>query len=265
MKYQVNQQKLIEYKNITVSRNNRAVLNGINLTINLGEHTAILGPNGAGKSFLIKTITREYYPHYDALNSYLRILGKDNWNIFELRNQLGIVSSDLANTHTRNFTGYQAILSGFFSSVGIWVYDEVTPPMEQKAWEVMEKLEISHLTERKMNELSTGEIRRILIGRALVHNPKALLLDEPSASLDFRAAHDLRELLRKIANGGTSVIVVTHNLTDIIPEINRVILIKDGNIYKDGLKRKVLTSKSLNQLFDIPLKIAVEKGYYHIS
>ena len=264
MKKLVSQRKLIEYRNVTVSKNSRIVLNGINLVISLGEHAAILGPNGAGKSFLIKTITRECYPFYDATNSYLRILGKENWNIFELRNQLGIVSSDLVNMHTRNVTGRQVILSGFFSSVGIWAHDVVTPLMEQKVQEVLKRLEISHLIERKMSELSTGEVRRILIGRALVHDPKALLLDEPSASLDFRAAHELRELLGKIANEGTSVIIVTHNLTDIIPVIDRVILIKEGSIFLDGLKEKVLTSRSLNQLFSMPLKIIVEDGYYHM-
>ena len=259
------QQKLIEYRNITVSQNNRVVLNGINLSINLGEYVAILGPNGAGKSFLIKTITRENYPHSGAPNSYVRILGKENWNIFELRSLLGIVSSDMVTTHTRDFSGWQTILSGFFSSTGIWACHTVTPVMERKTREIMGQLEISHLAERKMNEISTGEVRRILIGRALVHDPKALVLDEPSASLDFRAARELREILSKIANTGTSIIMVTHNLTDIIPEITRVILLKDGNVFEDGTKEEVLTSESLHRLFGIPLKVINRDGYYHIS
>ena len=258
------QQKLIEYRNITVSQNNRVVLNGINLSVNLGENVAILGPNGAGKSFLIKTITRENYPHSGAPNSYVRILGKENWNIFELRSLLGIVSSDMVTTYTRDFSGWQTILSGFFSSVGIWSNHKVTLAMERKTREVMEQLEISHLAERKMNEISTGEVRRILIGRALVHDPKALVLDEPSASLDFRAARELREILRKIANTGTSIIMVTHNLTDIIPEITRVILLKDGNVFEDGTKEEVLTSESLHRLFGIPLKVIKRDGYYHV-
>lgn len=260
-----NQQKLIEYRNITVSQNNRVVLNGINLSINLGECVAILGPNGAGKSFLIKTITREKYPHSGVPNSYVRILGKENWNIFELRRLLGIVSSDMVTTYTRGFSGWQTILSGFFSSIGIWSYHKVTPVMERKTREIMEQLEISHLAGRKMNEISTGEVRRILIGRALVHDPKALVLDEPSASLDIRAARELREILSKIANTGTSIIMVTHNLTDIIPEITRVVLLKDGSIFEDGTKEEVLTSESLHRLFGIPLEVIKRDGYYHIS
>jgi len=258
-------QKLIEYRNITVSQNNRIILNGINLSIDLGEYVAILGANGAGKSFLIKTITREKYPHSGIPNSYIRILGKEDWNIFELRSLLGIVSSDMVATHSRDSSGQQTILSGFFSSIGIWSYHKVTPAMERKTQEIMEQLEISHLAKRKMNEISTGEARRILIGRALVHDPKALILDEPSASLDFRAARELREILRKIANTGTSIIMVTHNLSDIIPEITRVILLKDGTVFKDGTKKEVLTSESLYSLFGIPLKVTKKDGYYHIS
>ena len=259
------QQKLIEYHNIFVSQNNRMVLNGISLSIDLGEHVAILGPNGAGKSFLIKTITREKYPHFGTPDSYVRILGKENWNIFELRSLLGIVSSDMVATHSRSFSGQQTILSGFFSSTGIWSYHKVTPVMEQKTREVIGQLEISHLAERKMNEISTGEARRILIGRALVHNPKALVLDEPSASLDFRATRELREILRKIANTGISIIMVTHNLSDIVPEMNRVILLKDGIVFEDGTKDEVLTSESLHRLFDIPLEVVKRDGYYYIS
>ncbi len=257
-------QKLIEYRNITVSQNNRLVLNGINLAINLGEHVAILGPNGAGKSFLIKTITRENYPLSGTPDCYVRILGKESWNVFELRSLLGIVSSELVTAHSGNSSGWQTILSGFFSSIGIWSYHRVTPAMERKARAVMERLEISHLAERKMNELSTGEVRRLLIGRALVHDPKALVLDEPSASLDFRAASELRAILSKIANTGTSIIMITHNLADIIPEITRVILLKDGSVFEDGSKQAVLTSESLHRLFGIPLKVIKRDGYYHL-
>ena len=259
------QQKLIEYRNITVSQNNHVVLNGINLSINLGEHVAILGPNGAGKSFLIKTITRENYPYAGVPDSYIRILGKEHWNVFELRSLLGIVSQDMARTYAGDFSGLQAVLSGFFSSVEIWPYHQVTPAMKQKAWEAMEQLEISHLAERKMSQISSGEVQRVLIARALVHTPKALILDEPSVSLDFRAARELREILRRIANMGTNIIVVTHNSADIIPEITRVIMLKDGNIFQDGTKEEVLTSKTLHHLFGLPLKVIQRDGYYHIT
>ncbi len=255
---------MIEYQDVTVSRNNRIVLDSITLSISLGEHAAILGPNGSGKSSLIKTITRECYPHQGIPGSYLRILGKEHWNVFKLRTLLGIVSDDLIESHTRDFSCRQIILSGFFSSTGIWPHHKVTPIMKRKTQEVMELLEIPHLAERNINEISTGETRRILIGRALVHDPKALVLDEPNTSLDIHASYGLRKILRKIAGRGTSIIMVTHNLTDIIPEITRVILLKAGHVFEDGTKEKILTSKSLSSLFGTPFEVVERDGYYYL-
>ena len=257
-------QPLIEYRNVIVSKNARVVLNGITLSIDCGEHVAILGPNGAGKSFLIRTITRECYPHAGVPDSYIRILGKEDWNVFELRSLLGIVTEDLIALCTKNFTCREIILSGFFSSIGIWPYHHVTRAMERKAREIMGLLEIAHLAERNMNQISTGEARRILIGRALVHDPQALVLDEPTSSLDFHAAHKLRNILSKIAGAGTSMIMVTHNTADVIPEIERVILLKAGRVFRDGDKEKVLTSESLSPLFDMPLEVVKRDGYYYI-
>jgi len=258
------QPSLIEYRNVIVSKNDRVVLNGITLAISSGEHVAILGPNGAGKSFLIRTITRECYPHAGVPGSYVRILGREDWNVFALRSLLGIVTDDLMALCTRNFTCREIILSGFFSSIGVWPYHHVTRAMEKKAREIMALLEISHLAGRNMNEISTGEARRVLIGRALVHDPQALVLDEPTSSLDFHAAHNLRNILSKIASTGTGIIMVTHNTVDIIPEIDRVILLKAGRVFQDGNKEKVLTSEALSHLFGTPLEVMKRDGYYYI-
>ena len=127
--------------------------------------------------------------------------------------------------------------------------------MEAKASEVMETLEIAHLGGRNTNEMSSGEARRILIGRALVHDPQALVLDEPSSSLDLRATHELREILRKLAASGIGIIMVTHHLPDIIPEMRRVVLFRDGRIFRDGLKHEVLESAALTQLFGLPVEV----------
>ncbi|MDP6043812.1 MAG: ATP-binding cassette domain-containing protein [Dehalococcoidales bacterium] len=255
---------LLEYRGVTVSQNNRVVLHDITFTINLGEHVAILGPNGAGKSFLIRTITRECYPHSGIPGSYVRILGKDMWNVSQLRTMLGIVNSNLVTGCTGGFSGRQIMLSGFFSSIGIWPHHKVTPVMERKVNKVMALLEISHLAERKMNAISTGELRRILIGRALVHDPRALVLDEPSINLDFHAASELRRVMRKIADTGKNIIIVTHNLPDIIPEITRVILLKDGRVFEDGPKETILTSSSLSRLFGTSLEVVKRDRYYHL-
>ncbi|MDD4254276.1 MAG: ATP-binding cassette domain-containing protein, partial [Methanofollis sp.] len=160
--------------------------------------------------------------------------------------------------------GRDVVLSGFFSSVGLFRH-EVTPAMEGRTEEILNFLEIEHLAARPMTRMSTGEARRFLIGRALVHDPVALILDEPTNSLDLHALHHVRSTLRKIARSGTGVIMVTHNLHDIIPEISRVVLMKDGRIYGDGPKEEVLTDEVIGGLFDVPVHIREEGGWYYAS
>jgi iron complex transport system ATP-binding protein len=255
---------LIEFHNVTIARGEKLGLDGVNLSIASGEHIAILGPNGSGKSTLIKAITRELYPLQTHGPSSVRILGREAWNVFELRPHLGIVTNDLMQLCTRNYSTREIVLSGFFSSVGIWPNHVVTPAMEKKTSEVIELLEITSLADRNVDELSSGEARRVLIARALVHAPEALVLDEPTASLDFRAVRELREILRKITAAGTSMILVTHHLEDIIPEIERVVILKDGRIVRDGAKKDVLTSEELSRLFDLPAEVLERSGYYHL-
>jgi iron complex transport system ATP-binding protein len=256
-----NHTPLIEFRDVTVKRNGKTVLDSISLAIDSGEQVAVLGPNGSGKSSLIKTIVRECYP---LLGSGLRILGSDVWNLFDLRAQMGVVSNDLIERCTCNYPAREVVMSGLFGSVGVWPNHEVTPEIERRTDEVLALMEIEHLAGRPVEEMSTGEARRVVIGRALVHNPRALVLDEPTTSLDFHAKHELRKMLRKLAQSGIGIVMVTHNLTDIIPEIGRVVLLKDGRVYKDGPKSEVLTAELLTTLFGTPVEVTRRNGYYHI-
>jgi len=255
---------LIELANVTVQRGPRVVLDGFTLSIAQGEHVAILGPNGSGKSTLVKLISRDLYPRMKPEPWSLRILGSDHWDLFELRNQLGLVSNDWMQMCTRDFSGFEIVLSGFFGSVGIWPHQTVTAAMEDTARAVMETLEISHLAERATDHMSSGEARRFLIARALVHGPQALILDEPTTSLDLRATCELRDILSKLAQSGIGIIMVTHHLPDIIPEMERVVLIRRGRIVRDGLKHKVLEAGTLSELFGIPVEVLERGGYYHV-
>ena len=256
-------QPLLDLHNITVRRGERPALDGLTLAIPQGEHAAILGPNGSGKSTLVKVIARELFPIQKAEPWHARILGRERWNLFELRNQLGLVSNDWMQMCTRDYSGYEIVLSGFFGSVGIWPNHEVTPEMQAKARQVMDLLEIAHLAKRNTIEMSSGEARRILIARALVHDPRALIFDEPANSLDLHAGLGLREILRKLTRGGISLLMVTHHLPDIVPEIERVIMLRDGRMECDGPKREVLTSERLSRLFQAPVEVVERAGYYH--
>jgi len=255
---------LLDLLNVTVQRGDNVVLHDVTLSVAQREHVAILGPNGSGKSTLIKLIAREIYPRLKAEPWRLEILGRDRWHLYDLRSHLGIVSNDWMQMCNRDYSGHESILSGFFGSVGVWPYHEVTPEMERKAAEVMELLEITHLAGRPTNEMSSGEARRILIGRALVHDPQALVLDEPTSSLDLRSMHELREILRKLTRKGISLLLVTHHLPDIIPEIERVVLMRDGRVHRDGPKAEVLQAAPLGELFEMPVEVLERAGYYHV-
>ncbi len=254
---------LIELRNVTVMRGDNIALRNLSLTIGAGEHVAILGPNGCGKSTLIKTITRECYPLAEP-GATVTILGERFWNVVDLRSMLGIVSNDLMAQCTREITGFEIVLSGFFSSIGIWPNHHVTEKQRRKALDVLRFLEAAHLADKPVEEMSSGEARRMLIGRALVHDPKALLLDEPSTSLDLFAQHELRENVRKLARAGIAIILVTHHLSDIIPEIDRVIMMQNGGISDDGAKQDVLTAATLGKLFGVKVQLAQRDGYYHL-
>ena len=254
---------LIEFERISVMRGKTVALAGVSLKIGIGEHVAILGPNGCGKSTLIKTITRECYPLFEE-GSSVRILGKECWNVFELRTLLGIVSNDLMTACTREFSGRDIVLSGFFSSIGIWPHQEIISTMYEDAKRAMGMLEISHLAHRSMDEMSSGEARRLLIARALVHHPRALILDEPSVALDLSAQHELRVILRKLAQSGIAIVMVTHHVSDMIPEIQRVVLMDRGRIAADGPTKEILVESRLSKLFGRPLQLSERDGYYNL-
>src|SRR5581483_9718531 len=213
---------------------------------------------------LIKLVSRELYPRLKPEPWSLRILGRDRWHLFDLRHHLGIVSHDWMQMCTRDFSGYEIVLSGFFGSVGILPNHEVTAEMEQQAREVMELLEITHLADRNTNEMSSGEARRMLIARALVHGPQALVLDEPTNSLDLHAMRELRDILRKLAARGIGIIMVTHHLPDIIPEMQRVVLMRGGRVVGDGPKEEVLDAQALTAVFGVPVEVLERAGYFHV-
>jgi iron complex transport system ATP-binding protein len=254
---------LIDLKNIRVIRGDNVALDDFSLRIAAGEHVAILGPNGCGKSTLIKTITRDCYPIVRE-GSSMTILGRDRWNIFELRSILGIVSNDLMLDVTGETSGRDVVLSGFFSSTRIFDHQTVEPGQKLRADAVLERLGVPHLADRPVAEMSSGEAKRILIARALVHDPKTLVFDEPSNSLDVYAQHGLREAMRALAQSGIGVILVTHHLSDVIPEIDRVVLMRKGKVQADGRKADLLEPKQISNLFGIQVDITRRDGYYHL-
>ena len=244
-------------------RGERAALKNISLRIESEEHVCILGPNGCGKSTLIKTITRECYPLAKE-GSAMRILGRERWDIFELRGHLGIVSPDLLASCTTDSTGRDVVLSGFFSSTRIFPHHHPDSNHLERANAALARLGISHLSERPLLQMSSGEAKRTLIARALAHQPETLLFDEPSNALDIAAQFQLRETMRELAQSGLAILLVTHHVSEIIPEIERVIMLKSGKVLADGPKESVLTEANLLALFGVNVQLHREDGYFHL-
>ncbi len=253
----------MDLRNIRVMRGQKIALDDFSLRIGPDEHVAILGPNGCGKSSLIKTITRECYPVAQPESS-ISILGEESWDVFALRARLGIVSNDLMLSCTGDASGREVVLSGFFSSTGIFSNHTVNAKQRELADSALAALKIEHLAERPVCEMSSGEARRVLIARALVHKPGALLFDEPCNSLDLSAQQSLRQTMRTLANSGTAIILVTHELADIVPEIQRVVLMNRGRVVADGPKEEILQVERLAALFGVNVEMARRDGHYHL-
>jgi iron complex transport system ATP-binding protein len=254
---------LLDFRNLRVMRGQKPALDDFTLRIDADEHVAILGPNGCGKSTLIKTITRECYP-VARTDSSMSILGEKSWDVFDLRKRLGIVSNDLMLSCTGDASGLDVVLSGFFSSTAIYPNHTVERKQSELAEAALAGLKIAHLADRPVCEMSSGEARRVLIARALVHKPRALLFDEPCNSLDLVAQQSLRHTMSALANAGTAIILVTHELADIVPEIQRVVLMQQGKIEADGPKEDILQVDRLAKLFGVNVEMARRNGHYHL-
>jgi iron complex transport system ATP-binding protein len=257
---------LIDIHNATIYRGDTRVFDNFSLVVGQHEQVAILGPNGCGKTTLLKTLNREIYPVVKE-NSWIRILGRERWNVWDLRAHIGIVSHELQMRYTKTNTGLHVVLSGFLSSIGIHglLSGRIGKEQQHRALVVMDELSISDLADKPLAEMSTGQQRRCLLARALVHDPDTLILDEPTAGLDLTASFDLLARIRGLAEAGKSILLVTHQLNEIPPHIRRVILLRQGRIVADGDKRKVLTAEKLYRTYDTKIRVSEVDGYYLAS
>jgi iron complex transport system ATP-binding protein len=264
----VEEPPILELADATVIKDDAVVLDGISLTIRPGEHTAIVGPNGAGKSTLVNLLTHEDRPLARGGGPPpIRLFGSDRWNVFDLRSRFGIVSADLHQRFVNGnsvgrITARDAVLSRFFSGHGFVFAADITPAMHDAADAVLERMGVLHLAGTTIDRMSTGEARRVLIARALVTGPEALLLDEPTTGLDLVARHQFLESIREVARRGTTLILVTHRVEEIIPEIESVVLLRRGRVAAAGPKAATLTDANLTAVFEAPIALTEAAGYY---
>lgn len=251
---------ILQLENATVYRGPAKVFEDICLSIELGVSTAIVGPNGAGKSTLLKLLARELYPSAGSV----KIFGRDRWNVWELRKRLGLVSPDLQHNYAPAAIGKDVVLSGFHSSVNVHDHQQFEGSQLAFADKVIQELGIEHLRGKSFSRMSTGEQRRHLLARALVNDPEALILDEPTSGLDLQASFQYLETARQLMSAGKTLVLVTHHIHEIPPEISQVVLLKAGMVVGQGSKSEMLTNERLSSLFDIPLEVVSANGYFQV-
>lgn len=257
--------KALEMKGVSVVRDGKKILDSVDLSIDRNESVAVIGKNGSGKTTLIKLMRGEIRPYYDEVSPpIMKLYGEENWNIFEMRNRMGIVSMDLQNVFRPDTLVREVIASGFFGSMDIFRNMQVTKEMISLVYNSAVMMGIDDLLERRLEGLSLGEMRRTLIARALITDPKTLVMDEPMTGLDITMASKFRRMFDILINAGVSLVIVTHDLSDIPEKINRVILMKDGRIFADGKKQDILTSEMMSRLYDEPINVECDRGIYRM-
>ena len=254
---------LIDIHQATVWRGSTCVFRDFSLTIGRNERVAVLGPNGSGKTTLLKTITQEVRPVYSE-SSWIKILGQQRWDVWDLRQHFGLVSEDLQGNFLPGASVVDVVVSGFFATIGVHSHQvaQISDGQRERVHTVMQLMGIAALGDRVYQSLSTGQKRRCLLARALVHQPETLIFDEPMSGLDITAGFDLMERVRALAQNGTGLVWVTHHLNDIPPEIDRVVVLRNGRIVADGPKKVVLTEALLNEVYETDLRIAEIEGYF---
>lgn len=241
----------------------RRVFRNLSLSLFKGEHTVVLGPNGSGKSSLIRLLNRELYPVVRK-GSWLRLFGEDTINLWKLRSRMGVLTQDQPIAYRGDVRAADVVLSGFFGSVGLGRSQQPEPRHRSRVGELMAQMGLADLANHPIHQLSEGQRRRVLLARALVHDPEVLVLDEPTNGLDIRARHQLLDQLGVLACRGTTLLLVSHRIEEILPQISRALLLKDGAVVGDGKTDDLLGDKALSALFETPLKVVNDQGYRQV-
>jgi iron complex transport system ATP-binding protein len=251
---------IFEITNAKVWRGETLALRDFTLSLRHGESVAILGPNGAGKSSFLKLLTGEVRPEADPA-SQCRLFGEDLWSLEDLRHRIGVVMPEEVARFHREETTRDAILSSLRGAYGRTRDMRFSRNDQENACLSMDLMSVNHLADRPFGTLSSGEKRRILIARALVHQPQVLVLDEPSTALDFAAAIQLTATLRTLLNAGRDLVLVTHHPAEIPPEIDRIILLRAGRVFADGTKHETLTAAIMSKLYQVKLRVTWFHGW----
>lgn len=257
-------QELLRLHDAKVKMDGRIILDVDDFTINQGEHIVMLGPNGSGKSTLVKLLMKEIEPVWRETPPVL-FMGEADPSAETIAQTVGLVSTSVQERMMVHRTVFDIVLGGFFGSVGVPFHIGASDEQVEEARKAIREIGIPSLSERDMLTLSTGQMRRALIARALINGPELLIFDEPCLGLDPEATWNMRQSLSALAKAGHTILVITHNVSDIMPEFDRVVMLQDAHIVADGPKDEVLTTQRLRRLFGVPVTLVETEGRYHLQ
>ena len=253
----------LEIREAVVRRQGKAILSVDEFFLPEGECMAILGPNGSGKSTFVGLVTREVFPLYREVPPVV-FRGNERTTLSEVKRILGVVSSTMQNQITVHLPVIDVVVGGLFGALGVPKRFTVGEKDRARALKALDELGIADLADRDVMTLSTGQARRVLIARSLVHDPEVLIFDEPCTGLDPEGMFYVRQAMRTLVAGGRALILVTHYPEDIVPEISRVLLLKEGRIFADGPKEQLLTDETMSSLFNVPLHVQSTQDFYSL-
>ena len=256
--------ELIHLHDAQVKIDGNVILDIDDFTLCEGEHVVVFGPNGSGKSTLVNLLTREISPEWRAKPPVL-FMGDPNPTNETLNQTIGVVSTSVQERMMVHLPVLDNVLGGFFGSGGVPFHIGASDEQVEAARKAIREIGIPGLVERDMLTLSTGQIRRVLIARALINAPSVLVFDEPCVGLDPEAKWNMRQSLSSLAKAGHTILVVTHDVGDIMPEFDRVVMLQDAHIVADGSKAEVLTTQRLRHLFGVPITLVETEGRYHLQ
>ncbi len=254
-------QPAVSLTDITVTRGPRTILRNLNWTVPAGACAAILGPNGSGKSTLVRVIMGQMWPTVGQVHVLGQLFGQTDLN--ELRESIRLVQTASVVEFDPEETTVRVVLTGFFGTVGL--FKEITPSMQKRAVSLIRQVGLSAEIQQPFRTLSNGERIRCLIARALVVQPRLLILDEPTAGLDLLAREQVLATVHRLLSlnrNRPTVLMITHHVEELMPETSEVLVLKDGQAFASGPPRKVLTSKILSSVYDCPVTVTRQSGRF---
>lgn len=250
---------ILEMRNVTVKREEKLLLNNFNWRIEEGENWVLFGLNGAGKTTILNLINAYFFPLEGDITVLDLTFGK-TYLRERLRKQIGYVSSAVTEMLHPNDSAFEVILSGAYATIGL--YEQPSEEVRARAIDMLYRLGCYDYADRNFETLSHGEKQRVLIGRALMANPRLLILDEPTNGLDFIAREQLLEAIQNIAGDADApvLIYVTHYVEEILPPFNKTLLLKEGQVFDAGDTHEMIESNKLSEFFGLSVDVLWHNG-----